>query len=251
MTENGNQNIAQQAASVSVKLPEFWKTDPEMWFAQAEAQFVLANVTKDETKFYHIVAKVDQSVICHVADLVSAPPQQDKYKAVKDRLIARFALSPQSRLERLLGSFDLGDMRPTHLLAKMQELANGLNVTDDLLKMLFLQRMPAHIRPILTISDGTLVKLAEMADKMVESPQASAVSTTPTIDEQMEKVKEQLEVLSAEFRRLKAGPSTGSSGRRSRSSSRSRTGTEMCWYHRKFGQNAERCKEPCNYTPKN
>lgn len=247
-----NAEDAPHAAVVSVKLPEFWKTDPEMWFAQAEAQFILANVTKDETKFYHIVAKVDQSVICHIADLVSTPPQQDKYKSVKDRLIARFALSPEVRLERLLGSFDLGDMRPTHLLAKMQELANGLNVNDNLLKMLFLQRMPSHIRPILSISDGTLAKLAEMADKMVESPQTSSVSSAPEANEQMAKMQEQLEVLSTEFRRLKSGPPLGADRRRSRSSSRSRSGVEMCWYHRKFGQHADRCKEPCKYSqPKN
>lgn len=219
-----------------------------MWFAQAEAQFVLANVTKDETKFYHIVAKVDQSVICHIADLVSTPPQQNKYQAVKDRLVSRFALSPQVRLERLLGSFDLGDMRPTHLLAKMQELASGLNVNEELLKMLFLQRMPSNIRPILAISDGTLAKLAEMADKMVESPQTSAVSSTPIVNEQMEKMKEQLEVLSAEFRRLKASPSSGPDRRRNRSASRIRNGAEICWYHRKFGQHAEHCKEPCKYN---
>lgn len=247
MSVNEDQQTAQSAASVSVKLPDFWKTDPEMWFAQAEAQFILGNVTKDETKFYHIVAKVDQSVICHIADLVSNPPPQEKYKAVKDRLISRFALSPEARLERLLGASDLGDMRPTHLLAKMQELATGLNVNENLLKMLFVQRMPTHVRPILSISDGTLSKLAEMADKMTESPHVAAVSTPPRADDQIEQIKEQLEILSTEFRRLRSS----SSGRRSRSVSRS-SSNEICWYHRKYGSQAHRCKQPCQYKePKN
>ncbi|XP_065084917.1 uncharacterized protein LOC135707114 [Ochlerotatus camptorhynchus] len=105
-----------QAAAVGVKLPDFWKTDPVMWFAQAESQFAPAKITVDETKFHHIVAKVDQSVICHIADLVATPPAVNKYNAVKTRLIARFALSPENRLERLLGTHDLGDLRPTHLL---------------------------------------------------------------------------------------------------------------------------------------
>lgn len=151
------ENAALAAASVAVKLPEFWKNDPTMWFAQAEAQFALANVVRDHTKFYHIIAKIDQSVICHVADLVTTPPETNKYEAVKERLISRFQVSAQGRLERLLNACDLGDMRPTHLLAKMTELAAGLNVTDDLLKMLFLQRMPPNIKAILTISDGLLV----------------------------------------------------------------------------------------------
>lgn len=239
------------AAAVSVKLPDFWKSDPEMWFAQAEAQFILGNVTKDDTKFYHIVAKVDQSVICHIADLVSAPPEQDKYKKIKERLIARFALSPEVRLERLLGASDLGDMRPTHLLAKMQELAAGVNVNDNLLKMLFIQRMPPHIRPILTISDGTLPKLAEMADKMVEAPQVAAVAAPAPApsgsrrpNDEIDQIKEQLEVLSAEFRRLRSD----STQRRSRSSSRPRAEMEMCWYHQKYGQRAQRCKQPCQFN---
>ncbi|XP_058447785.1 uncharacterized protein LOC131428121 [Malaya genurostris] len=246
------ENDTPRTAAVSVKLPEFWKTDPEMWFAQAEAQFVLGNVTKDETKFYHIIAKVDHSAICHIAELVANPPLQEKYKAIKDRLIARFALSPQARFERLLGSSDLGDMRPTQLLSKMQELANGLNVNDDLLKMLFLQRMPAHIRPVLTISDGTLAKLAEMADKMAETPQTAAVSIKSEANEEMQKIKEQLEVLSTELRRFKPGLTQDIDRRRGRSSSRSRSESEVCWYHRKYGKHAERCKQPCNYNqPKN
>ncbi|XP_062541014.1 uncharacterized protein LOC134209047 [Armigeres subalbatus] len=164
-----NQPAGLMTATVAVKLPDFWKNDPDMWFAQAEAQFALANVTKDETRFYHIIAKVDQTVICHIADLVAHPPSANKYKAVKERLIARFSLSPQAKLERLLGSHDLGDLRPTHLLAKTQELSAGLAVDVSLPKMFFLQRLPPHIRGILSISDGTVTKLAEMADKMVDS----------------------------------------------------------------------------------
>lgn len=251
--ENSQDAGAVETSSVAVKLPEFWKSDPAMWFAQAESQFILANVVKDSTKFHHIVAKVDQTVICHIADLVADPPVTDKYKAVKERLIARFALSPEARMERLLGSADLGDLRPTHLLAKMQELASGLNISDAMLKMLFLQRLPAHIRTILSISDSAVDKLAEMADKMTEFPQTSAVSTTSshTSSDQLEQLQEQLEVLSTEFRRFRANPDQ----KRHRSSSRSRAssaGGELCWYHKKYGKQANRCKQPCSFNaPKN
>ena len=130
---------AQLATAVSVKLPEFWKNDPNMWLAQEEAQFHLARITQDETKFWHIVARIDQSVICHISDLVNTPPVINKYRAVKDRLISRFALSLQARIEQLLGSSDLGDLRPSHLLARMQEIATGLNVDESIMKTLFLQ----------------------------------------------------------------------------------------------------------------
>lgn len=99
-----DENNAPRVAIVSVKLP---------------------NITKNETKFYHIVTKMEQ------ADLVTMPPR-DEYVQ-----IVRFVLSHEASLERLLGSFDLGDILPTHLLAKMQELENVFNVVD-ILKMLFL-----------------------------------------------------------------------------------------------------------------
>ncbi|XP_065087143.1 uncharacterized protein LOC135708889 [Ochlerotatus camptorhynchus] len=239
----------QNIAAVAVKLPEFWKNDPHMWFAQAEAQFCLAQVTRDETKFWHIVAKIDQSVICHVSDLVSNPPAENKYGAVKERLIARFALSPQARLEQLLGSCDLGDLRPTHLLAKMQESSTGLNVDDALMKMLFLQRLPPSVRAVLSISDGSLQKLAEMADKMIDSSPATAAavhvpasSTGQNAD--YASLKEEIEVLTAEIRRLKTEPTRN----RSRSSSKPRSrGDDICWYHRKYGNRADRCREPCAF----
>lgn len=241
----------QNIAAVAVKLPDFWKNDPHMWFAQAEAQFNLAQVTRDETKFWHIIAKIDQSVICHVSDLVSNPPAENKYGAVKERLIARFALSPQARLEQLLGSFDLGDLRPTHLLAKMQESSTGLNVDDALMKMLFLQRMPQNVRAVLSISDGSLQKLAEMADKMIDSSTATSaaavyVPAQPTGQHaDYASLKEEIEVLTAEIRRLKTGPTRS----RSRSSSRPRSrGEDVCWYHRKYGSRADRCREPCAFA---
>lgn len=250
-----------EAASVAVKLPDFWRSDPTMWFAQAEAQFALANVVQDQTKFYHIVAKVDQSILCHISDLVANPPETNKYSAVKTRLINRFEVSAQGKLEQLLGSFDMGDLRPTHLLAKMQELATGLNVNEELLKMLFLQRMPGSVKAILAISDGSLTKLAEMADKMVES--SSSVSVVSTYSDQQKQqtvastskhpeglsqsdLQEQIDLLSAEVRRLRTR-----SASRSRSASRLgnlSNSTEICWYHKKFGRNANTCRQPCRFS---
>ncbi|XP_062557793.1 uncharacterized protein LOC134222649 [Armigeres subalbatus] len=246
----GNQQAgAELAAAVSVKLPDFWKNDPNMWFAQAEAQFHLARITQDETKFWHIVARIDQSVICHISDLVNSPPMINKYQAVKDRLIARFALSPQARIEQLLGSSDLGDLRPSHLLARMQEIATGLNVNYSIMKTLFLQRIPSHARVILSISDGSLTKLAEMADRMLDSSTSNVASCGSAPDSSpldYSTLKGEIEALTAEIRRMKTRPTRS----RSRSSSRPNIQGEqtICWYHRKYGGRAEHCRAPCSFN---
>lgn len=241
-------------ASVAVKLPEFWKNDPTMWFAQAEAQFALAGVVRDETKYYYIISKIDQSVICHVSDLIQNPPAEDKYGKVKSRLISRFELSSQAKLEQLLNVCDLGDMRPTHLLARMQELGAGLNINDDVMKMLFLQRMPEKIRPILSISDGSLSKLAEMADKMSDTTASHVASTAASNENDLAILYEQIASLTAEVRRLKtAGPRSRSSSRVRRERSRDlEDQNAVCWYHRKYGRNARQCRSPCVFgEPKN
>lgn len=240
-----HQNNAVTAA-VSVKLPDFWKSDPTMWFAQAEAQFILAGVVQDDTKYYHIISKIDQSVISQVADIVQNPPRTNKYPTVKERLIERFEISAQGKLEQLLNSCDLGDMRPSHLMARMQELALGLNVNESVLRMLFIQRMPESVRNILSICDGnSLVQLAQMADRMSDfSPSVVAASTSAAVPG-LSDLQVQIAQLTAEVRRMKTTDG------RSRSSSRSRQletpSDSVCWFHKKYGRNAHRCREPCTF----
>lgn len=242
--ETNNAATSAVTAAVAVKLPEFWKNDPRMWFAQAEAQFALAGVVQDETKYYHIISKLDQTVIIQVADIVTEPPKENKYPAVKGRLISRYEVSAQGKLEQLLNSCDLGDMRPSHLLARMLELAAGLNVNESVLRVLFIQRMPERVKTILSICDGnTLQQLANMADKITDFSPSVVAATSSAAVPGLSDLQDQIAQLTAEVRRMKT------SDGRSRSSSRSRQSgapaDSVCWYHRKYGRNAQQCREPC------
>ncbi|XP_069753876.1 ethanolamine kinase 1-like isoform X7 [Narcine bancroftii] len=44
----------------AVKLPTFWPHRPHPWFQQAEAQFHIRNITNEATKFWHVVASLDE-----------------------------------------------------------------------------------------------------------------------------------------------------------------------------------------------
>jgi hypothetical protein len=48
-----SEDAAQQAvvSRMVVRLPPFWPEQPAMWFAQAEAQFTLAGISTENTKF--------------------------------------------------------------------------------------------------------------------------------------------------------------------------------------------------------
>ena len=58
-----------KVSSVSVKLPPFWPDKAVLWFAQAEAQFLLRNITADNTKFAHVLTMMDSKTAEHAMDI--------------------------------------------------------------------------------------------------------------------------------------------------------------------------------------
>jgi hypothetical protein len=58
--EATNDFKAAETARVAVRLPAFWTERPSLWFTQAEAQFSLAGISNERTKFYHIICELGQ-----------------------------------------------------------------------------------------------------------------------------------------------------------------------------------------------
>ena len=83
--------------AVSLKLLTFWISQPEVWFAQAEAQFSLRGITADDTKYFYVLAALDQQTATRLLDLISRPPVDGKYKKLKDRLQLTLSVSASVR----------------------------------------------------------------------------------------------------------------------------------------------------------
>ena len=63
--------------AVSLKFPTFWAQHPQVWFRQAEAQFHIRKITRNETKYYHVVAALDQQAANRITNILSTPPEKD------------------------------------------------------------------------------------------------------------------------------------------------------------------------------
>uniref|UniRef100_A0ABD2WXI7 Integrase catalytic domain-containing protein n=1 Tax=Trichogramma kaykai TaxID=54128 RepID=A0ABD2WXI7_9HYME len=131
---------------VAVKLPAFWPDRPSLWFAQADSHFILSDIT----------------------------------------LIERLSASEEQRVRQLISEEELGDRKPSQFLRHLRSLAGATIVQDNLMRQLWLHRLPSSVRAILaTQTDAALDKLAELADKIIEiSPctptlNVNAASTVP------------------------------------------------------------------------
>ena len=241
---------------VGVKVPPFWKTDPRIWFFQVESQFRVSNITCDQTKFDTIVASIDAEILSQVYDVLSNQPDREKYACLKKRLISLYADTQTQKTQKLLNELELGDLKPSHLLMKMRNLANN-TVTDDFLKTLWLQRLPREMRAILSSSDDNLDKLKEMADKIWDISPSNLHSVNSIQPPQIDRIKglenkindltrtiSQLSQRTSKtiFSRNRSKSRDGGSNNRKRSVS---PGDRICFYHHKFGDKARKCTMPC------
>lgn len=232
---------------VAVRAPPFWPEEPALWFAQLEGQFILGGITQDNTKFAHVLSQLDAKYAREVKDIITGPPGENKYLAIKDALIQRLSASQEQHTRQLLEHEELGDRKPSQFLRHLQTLA-GTTVPEQLLRILWLGRLPTQMQVILaTRTQDRLQEVAEQADRIheVSSRTIAEVSTAngSELSEQVAALTRQISEMDRRWRNM-----TRPHHRRPRSKSRDRKQyREMCFYHKKFGVKAKRCEKPCNF----
>ncbi|XP_065290474.1 uncharacterized protein [Dermacentor albipictus] len=257
----------QDVSAVSIRLPPYWDRNPAVWFLQAESQFILSGVRTEQRKYHLVVSALSPAAAEEVADLLSGPPPATPYSDLKAVLLERTTTSQRARMQQLLSAEDLGDRRPSQLLRRMRQLmSDNTAVSDDrLLRELFMQRLPVNVQMVLaTATVMDLNSLASLADKVMEvvtpavcnvtssiTTASSAPQTSSSADSPIDVLCNRLEQLVCAAERHRTSPRHGryrssSRSRRPREErSRSQTPPRVCFYHRRFGQEARHCLRPC------
>ena len=208
-------------AKVSVKLPDFWTEDPDLWFLHAEAAFRNAQITQSKTKFDHIEQKLPQKIMVSVCSLLGNPLRGFKGKA---------CLLWQ-KVSKLIHHPGLGDRRPTTLMDTMLALLPEDEKPGCLFLGLFLERLPVKMRDHLVSREfKNPSEMAFYADSLWDA--RKAIPTDPLL---------------ATGSTSLSSPSRGrTQDHRSPSPNRcSQTpgpSNSECYFHQRFGPAANNCR---------
>jgi hypothetical protein len=230
-----------------------------MWFSQAEAQFCRAWITVESTMYNYVLMKLLEDVVMSVRALISeiqADPvkQESSYQLLKDALIGSYGKTKWQMAYALLDHPDLGDRRPSAMMAEMP------------LPPIVLRRLPSSIRDHIaaanhtTANHTTATEMAAHANILWDARSTAVFSA----------VSDSLAAISLSS----ASPWAGHSpDRRARSPDRrarspdphrdnvrqpprrptpgrkdSRASRKLCFYHSHFGVKATKCQGSCDWT---
>ena len=258
----------EQISAVSLKLPAPWMNDMEMWLHVVESQFVTRGITQELTKFHYVVAALTPDLASRLRQIIFNPPSTDAYKALKAEILKQTTLTERQRYAVLMRDIELGDGRPTQLLQRLQAVAGETISDHGFLQQIFVEKLPPMVQAVLAVAPpgSSLKELADLADKISEAsavqPTVSAVqrsvSAAPSDDVLQRLIRTQCE-MQEEIRALRSelrsrshsrgrSPDRGRRMGRRRSPSADISESGLCWYHRVWGDRAERCREPCKWA---
>jgi hypothetical protein len=171
-----------EAADGVVRLPPFWAERPAMWFAQAEAQFSLAGISNERTKFHYVISQLDQRYAAEAEDIITSPPQQDPYSKLRTELLKRLSLSREQCAHRILTLEKTGYRKPSQFLRHLRSLVPDL--PDYFLRTIWTSRLPTNVQTTLACHPEVELEVAaDCADRIMETvaPPAPASIGQPTV----------------------------------------------------------------------
>ena len=203
------------------ELPSLWTNDVETWFAQAEAQFALRDITNETSKFNHVVSVLSADVASKVSSILQSPPGHNPYTALKKQLTCKYQLTEHERAAAIFNIPALGDERPSQIMDRMLHLLGGCEGG-----ILFISILPIYVKNTLALSTTTdLQQLALEADRIFLSgqPDNSTVMSTTTDD------------------------STTEVSRIQRNNSKHHTSRTLCFFHERFRSRAKKCVQHMSF----
>lgn len=243
-----------------IKLPKFDDSNPRAWIKQCRIIAPVFNIML-------IIARLPTSLIAQLdEEELSACTNYDEFSSL---ILPKAEGSHEAALVRLLESQELGDHQPSTFLLNLQNLAQQAMqpVDSALVKQKFISAMPPAIRaPLAALKSPPIKEIAEAADRMMAA--TKSIATTPAntlaavsvVDDLAQQVAAILGRSGSRqnvephlrFQRYNNQHKTfnkrDSSNHSTRGRSNSTSGGSICYYHMRFGKQANKCAAPCDFN---
>lgn len=250
-------------------IPPIKKTCIDMWFTQLDTWFQVNKVTNEVDKFNLVVPTLEgDQLLDQIDDAVTNPPAGAEFANLKAAIKKHYSDSEQQKLQKLMAGYQLGDLKPSHLLTKINKQCDQVSLKNSpMVRQIWFNSLPGNLQTAMAAAmaiaqpDTPLQKLAETADKIMEqtgsgkinavthreksrSPERRGNSDIEKVLERIEKMEGLLNKLSTSRGRSNS-KGRGGSREKSRSPSKSTDDPNKCFYHNRFGDKAYKCKPDC------
>ena len=232
--------------ATSVRLPTFSPNQPLTWFRRAERHFSLKKITSSATQADYTLEVLPEAVFQQISPWLDTQPAEIQYPDLKAKLLKEFCPTSSVRTRRILvlPQNPPADLTPTQLWHEINTLRQlpGLDENSkpkllDLAKEIWLLCLAPQVRCALSNTDNADIQM--LMEEAQQRHEAHTAARRPPSN--------------------RFGSSDVSAVHRPRQSSENTPFVKngfspenfVCWYHRRFGDNARKCLKDCNYKPKN
>ena len=162
--EVSENNEVDTANSVSIKMPEFSESYASSWFEIIEAQFEVKGIKVSSTKFYHALSVMTPDLVSKLSREVM---MSKSYELLKSAVIALYEQTKPELFAKLIKQSKM-TQKPSFYLQELQKTAAKIGVSDDLVRVRFIQDMPKDISAaVATQKNLSLFDLGNLADELM------------------------------------------------------------------------------------
>ena len=232
--------------TLSVKLPTFWPDMPEVWFAQAEANFRARRITSQKSKFNLVVVALDADTLKGVLDLIEQEPDEESYNRLKARLVQAYKLSTVDKVKQCMELPPWADENPMKLADQMIALTRDASA-EDIVKTMFLLKLPDSVRKAMwaePLKDWSEMKARAKglwhAEKTKRQAAVYEVSGARRIDRD-----DEVEANAVRFK-PKGKPNQNAKKFKEFAGTFYQRPNGPCVYHEFYGHSSAKCRAPCS-----
>jgi hypothetical protein len=219
---------------------------------QFESWLKMTKIDNDDERFHLLKMLIEPETYQHVGTIISSPPITNKYETLRNAIIKAFTETEAARIKALLSGIQLGNRRPSQLLAEMSNLYKGTK--DKLFHELFIGRLPPTVRGILVSMQRnqssqsqppSIDTIAQWADAIMEqSEPQNSVNQIMTEAQQPDNL---MSTLNGLINKIDNYTRTSNNARK-QFNPKNRKQDDICYYHRKFGKGKHlnrKCNDDC------